>query len=83
MEFHVLEFCLWRLRETTRDEWREDIFLSPTDEALDIIIRSFSEVLDSLDEYGEGTWKFNCNLPMDLDFDTYGKEHCVKFQWFD
>ena len=79
----MLEFCFWRLRETTRDEWREDIFLFPTDEALDIIIRSFSEVLDSLDEYGEGTWKFKCNLPTDLDFDTYGKEHCVKFQWFD
>jgi hypothetical protein len=82
-EFHVLGFYLWRIKEISRDEWREEIYLSATDEALDIIIQSLTEVLSTLDQYGKGTRKFKCNPPEDLDFNTYGEEHCVKFQWLD
>ena len=82
-EYHVLDFYLWRIKEISIDEWREEIFLSATDETLDIIIRSLLEVLSTLEQFGKGTRKFKCNPPTDLDFDTYGEEHCVKFQWLD
>ncbi len=82
-EFSDLDFYIWRVKGNQLKDWPEEIFLHGTDEALKTIDESLSSLLTYFKKFNKGTRKFKCNITKDFDFEKFGKEKRVKFQWFD